>query len=194
MSDSSEASVTQLLHAAGEGDELALDRVFTRVYEELKTMAHRVRGGRAGETLNTTALVHEAWLKLIPNSDISWQGRTHFFAVAARAMRQILVDAARRQLAQKRGGGQAFSVTFEEDAFAAPVHATELLALHDALERLATFDPRRAQVVEHRFFAGLTTRETAELMGVSTGTVERDWRAARAWLTMEMTQEKREEP
>jgi RNA polymerase sigma factor (TIGR02999 family) len=185
MSRASETPVTQLLQAAGSGDAHALDSLFTRVYEELKRLAHQVRGGRAGDTFNTTALVHEAWLKLVPSAEVDWKGRAHFFAVAARAMRQILVDAARKQLAQKRGGG-AVSVTFEEEAHSVPMRATELIALDDALERLAAFDVRRAQVVEQRFFAGLTARETAELLGVSVGTVERDWRAARAWLSIEM--------
>jgi RNA polymerase sigma factor (TIGR02999 family) len=179
--------VTQLLQAAGEGDERALDRLFERVYGELKRLAHKVRTGRAGDTLHTTALVHEAYIKLVPSSDVVWQNRAHFFGVAARAMRQILVDAARRRLAQKRGGdGDAWAVTFEDDALAAPVRPAELVALDGALERLATIDLRRAQVVEHRFFAGMTARETALLLGVSTGTVERDWRAARAWLALEL--------
>ena len=149
-------------------------------------LAHRVRGGRAGHTLNTTALVHEAWIKLVPAVDVEWHSRAHFFGVAARAMRQILVDAARKQVAQKRGGKGAWMVTFDETAHASPVQPHQLLALDGALDRLAAVDPRRAHVVEHRFFAGLTTRETAEVLGVSTGTVERDWRAARAWLSVEI--------
>jgi RNA polymerase sigma factor (TIGR02999 family) len=180
--------VTALLQAASDGDEHALEQLFTRVYDELAYLARRVRGGRASDTLDTTALVHEAFIKLAPSMDGEWQGRAHFFAVAARAMRQILVDAARRQLAQKRGGSRRWLVTFDNDAHAAPVRPDELLALDDALQRLASIDPRRARVVEHRFFAGMSTRETALLLGVSTGTVERDWRAARAWLSTQIVE------
>jgi RNA polymerase sigma factor (TIGR02999 family) len=185
MDRPSDSSVTELLHAAGSGDAQALDALFARVYDELKRLAHRVRGGRAGDTLSTTALVHEAYLKLVPSADMSWESRTHFLGVAARAMRQVLVDAARRQLADKRGGEQA-AVSLDEASHPAPVRAAELIALDEALEKLRSFDPRRAQVVEQRFFAGLSTRETATLLGVSTGTVERDWRAARAWLSLEI--------
>lgn len=186
MSAISEEPVTQLLNAVRAGDAHALDAVFTRVYDELRMLARRVRAGRAGQTLDTTALVHEAWIKLVPAVDVDWESRAHFFGVAARAMRQILVDAARRRLAKKRGGEDNWQVTLDEGSHAAPVRAAELVALDAALERLAAVDPRRAQVVEHRFFAGLTTRETAEVLGISTGTVERDWRAARAWLALEI--------
>lgn len=186
MPEASQPTLTELLEAAGDGDERALDLVFARVYDELKGLAHRVRGGRASETLDTTALVHEAYLKLLPSAAIEWKGRAHFFAVAARAMRQILADAARRRLAAKRGGGALCSVTYDDDAHATPVRPAELIALDDALARLAELDPRRARVVEYRVFCGLTTRETAALLGISTGTVERDWRAARAWLALEI--------
>jgi RNA polymerase sigma factor (TIGR02999 family) len=178
-------SITDVLHAASSGDAHALDELFTRVYDELKRLAHQVRGGRAGETLSTTALVHEVYLKLIPSAEMKWESRAHFFGVAARAMRQILVDAARRQLAEKRGRAP-LAVSLDESIHPAPVRAAELIALDEALEKLARLDPRRAQVVEHRCFAGLSTRETAALLGVSTGTVERDWRAARAWLSLEI--------
>jgi RNA polymerase sigma factor (TIGR02999 family) len=123
-------------------------------------------------------------MKLVPAADIDWESRAHFLGVAARAMRQVLVDAARRRLAQKRGGGDDWLVTLDDRAHAAPIRPAELVALDAALEQLAELDPRRARVVEHRFFAGLTTRETAEVLGISTGTVERDWRAARAWLAL----------
>jgi RNA polymerase sigma factor (TIGR02999 family) len=159
----------------------------TEVYASLKALAHKVRAGRSGETLNTTALVHEAYLKLTAARPAAWNDEAHFFAVAARAMRQILVDAARREVALKRGGGAPQLVSYDDAAHAAPVKPAELIALDGALERLATIDPRRAQVVEHRVFAGLSTTETARLLGMSTGTVERDWRAARAWLFTEIT-------
>lgn len=162
------------------------DELFAEVYASLKALAHTVRRGRAGETLSTTALVHEAFLKLTSAGSLAWNDEAHFFAVAARAMRQILVDAARREVALKRGGGEPRVVSYDDAAQPAPVRAEELIALDEALQRLAVIDPRRAQVVEQRIFAGLTTQETARLLGVSTGTVERDWRAARAWLSIEM--------
>jgi RNA polymerase sigma factor (TIGR02999 family) len=156
------------------------------VYDSLKALAHAVRGGRAGDTLNTTALVHEAYLKLSNAGGAPWRDDAHFFALAARAMRQILVDAARRNIALKRGGAAARFVSYDDAAHAATARSAELLALDAALERLANVDERRAQVVEHRIFAGLSTAETASLLGISTGTVERDWRAARAWLSTEL--------
>lgn len=163
-----------------------VDALFVRVYTELKGLAHRVREGRkVGSTLDTTALVHEAYLKLAASRGTLWHDESHFFAIAARAMRQVLVDVARLHLAQKRGA-EPVVVTYDEAAHAAPVRPDELIALDDALERLASFDRRRAEVVEHRVFAGLSTPETARLMGVSTATVERDWRAARAWLTSQL--------
>lgn len=164
----------------------AADRLFSEVYASLKALAHQVRRGRAGDTLGTTALVHEAFLKLAGRNPAIWKDEAHFFAVAARAMRQILVDAARRELAQKRGGGGPV-VSYDDALHSPPVRAEDVMALDSALEDLATFDPRRAQVVEHRVFAGLSTPETARLLGISTATVERDWRAARAWLAVELT-------
>jgi len=178
-------TITRLLDAAGSGDETALAQLFSRVYDELRGLAHHVREGRANDTLNTTALVHEAYLKLAGSAAISPQSRAHFFAIAGRAMRQILVDAARRSLAARRGSG-AIAVTYDDEAHATPLQPAQITALDDALVRLAAFDARRAQVVEHRIFAGLTVPETAELLGVSTGTIERDWRAARAWLALEL--------
>jgi RNA polymerase sigma factor (TIGR02999 family) len=167
-------------------DDPALDQLFGRVYDELRRLAHRVRGGRAGDTLNTTALVHEAYLKLSASADLRLKSRAHFFALAARAMRQIVMDAARRQLADKRGGTEAVSVTLDEALQPEPLRASQLVALDEALARLDQVDPRRARVVEHRIFSGLTADETAALLGVSRPTVERDWRAARAWLAVEL--------
>jgi RNA polymerase sigma factor (TIGR02999 family) len=174
-----------MLRAASGGDGRMLDALLPHVYAELKRLARAVRAGRAGETLNTTALVHEAYLKLVPSAGGDWQGRAHFYGVAARAMRQLLVDAARQRARAKRGGGDR-PVTLDDGAIAAPERADELLALDEALDRLAALDARQARVVEYRFFAGLTAQETAELLGVSVPTVDRDWRAARAYLRREM--------
>jgi RNA polymerase sigma factor (TIGR02999 family) len=175
---------------SGDGAEESgsVDSLFVRVYSDLKGLAHRVRGGNArGATLDTTGLVHEAYLKLSASRDVPWKDESHFFAIAARAMRQVLVELARRRLSQKRGAGQPIMMSYDDALHAAPVRPAELIALDEALQRLAAFDPRRAQVVEHRIFAGLSTEETARLLRTSTATVERDWRAARAWLTAELT-------
>jgi RNA polymerase sigma factor (TIGR02999 family) len=177
--------LTALLRAAEAGDAAAFDRAFAGVYDELHRLAARVRGGRASDTLGATALVHEAYLKLAPAAQPAWEGRRHFLRVAARAMRQVLVGAARERQADKRGGGD-FAVTLDEAAHAAPVRADELLALDEALTRLARLDERQARVVELRYFAGLTAEETAEALEVSVPTVQRDWRAARAWLAVEL--------
>jgi RNA polymerase sigma factor (TIGR02999 family) len=174
------------LSTAGQSDDPGVQTLFEGVYGELKRLAHSVRGGRRGETLNTTALVHEAYLKLSSAQSLDIRNRAHFFAVAARAMRQILVDTARAQMAQKRGGGEVPWVTLNESFHAQPMRPAQLIALDDALARLEAADPRRAQVVEHRLFAGLTSEETAQLLGVSKPTVDRDWRAARAWLAVEL--------
>ena len=179
-------SVSQLLDDLARGDPGAADAVFTRLYGELKGLAAQVRRGRAGETMNTTALTNEAYLKLMAGRAVAWKGRAHFFAVAARAMRQVLIDAARRRGSEKRGGGNAWPVTLDEAAGAAPMRPAELIALDEALTRLASMDGRRARVVECRFFGGLTVPETAEVLGVSEATVERDWRTARAWLALEL--------
>lgn len=159
-----------------------VDLLYARVYEQLKSLARRVRAGRAGETLNTTALVNEAYLKLAAGAGALWNDRAHFFALAARAMRQILVDAARRRMASKRGGEDHWLVSLDEAAHPAPMRAEQLIALDEALSRLAVLDPRRAAVVEYRYFAGLSVAETAKVLQISPATIERDWRTARAWL------------
>jgi RNA polymerase sigma factor (TIGR02999 family) len=182
-------SVTALLLAARDGDSQAFDVLYERVYEELRRLARLVRGGRASETLNTTALVHEAYLHLVPSKDLDWQDRTHFFRVAARAMRQVLVHAARRRMAEKRGGG-AVTVAFDERLYAAPIRLDDIVALDDALIRLEALDGRQARIVECRFFAGLTVDETAQALGIGTATVKRDWRAARAFLTQVLQAER----
>ncbi len=180
--------VTRLLHLARAGDAEAFEAAFVRVYDELRRLAMRVRRGQSSDTLNATALVHEAWLKLAPASATDWAGRRHFLNVAARAMRQVLVDAARERLAAKRGGG-AIAITLDGsagEAVAAPMRDDAVLALDEALARLATLDERQARVVELRWFAGFTADETAEALEISTPTVQRDWRAARAWLTVQL--------
>lgn len=167
----------------------ALAELFSLAYEELRRLASSVRRGDPSATLTPTALVHEAWLKLADAPPAALASAIHFKRVAARAMRQVLVDAARRRNAEKRGGGAAL-VTFDESLDQpVPSSADEVLALDAALETLGQVSPRQAQMVECRFFAGLDVRETAEALGVSEATVLRDWRAARAWLARELRRE-----
>lgn len=171
----------ELIRAAREGNREAVDRLFSLAYGELRHLAHVVRRRGAGQTLNTTALVHEAYLKLRPDDALALEDRAHFTYIVARAMRQVVVDAARRRTAAKRGGGEAV-VTLEESMTSAPVRAEQLLKLEAALRELEQVDTRRASIVECRFFGGLTVEETAHALGISTPTVKRDWRVARAWL------------
>jgi RNA polymerase sigma factor (TIGR02999 family) len=166
-------------------DRSTLDALFSATYEELRRLAVSVRSKDAHATLTPTALVNEAWLKLADSPPVGATSRLHFKRIAARAMRQVLVEAARRRNAGKRGGDVAF-VTFDEGADAIATGAGELLALDDALRELAQLNPRQALIVESRFFGGLDVRETAELLTVSEATVLRDWRAARAWLSREL--------
>jgi RNA polymerase sigma factor (TIGR02999 family) len=178
--------VTLLLRDAAGGDRYALDRLFEAVYGELKSLARAQRRRWVGDpTLNTTAIVHEAYLKLVKPGGPGWAERSHFFAVASRAMRQILVNYAERRLAAKRGGG-AEMVPLDTANPVAPEAAEEILALNSALGRLAELDSRQSQIVEYRFFAGLQVAETAELLGLSPSTVKRDWASASAWLRREM--------
>lgn len=178
---SADAEITTLLAAMREGDRSATDQLFQLVYREFHSRAHQqLARRRPGETLSTTALVHEAYLKLAGSSRQSYEDRLHFFAVASRAMRQILIDYARRNTAAKRGGKQA--VTLEPDAVANPDRTEELLALDEGLEQLQRLDPRLVQTVELRFFGGLSVEETADALGVSPRTVKRDWQRARAFL------------
>lgn len=181
----SDPGITQLLAALREGDAEALDVLFPLVYRELREMAHRqlARGGRG--TLNTTAVVHEAYLRFAERDGISPSDRIHFFALAARAMRQILIDHARRRLAKKRGGGAPHDLLDDRD-IAVEARATELLDLDRALERLGVLDERLARVVELRFFSGMSVEETAEALDVAPRTVKRDWRKARAFLFREL--------
>jgi len=174
-----------LLLSIEEGDESASARLFDALYDELHRLAQRVRHGRASETLSTTALVHEAYIKLVSAESLEPKSRLHFFRTAARAMRQILVDAARRKLAGKREG-DLFPITFDDALHRGPVPAAKLLSLDRAIDRLARVDPRAAQVVECRYFAGLTVEETASALDIAPRTVKRDWRAARALLTADL--------
>jgi len=168
----------------GPGGRTALDHLFSLAYEELRRLASTVRRGDPSQTLSTTALVHEAWLKLAAGPEFASTSVLHFKRIAARAMRQLLVEAARRRNAHKRGGEFLF-VTFGE-ADAAVQSGQELLALDEALQRLAALNARQASMVEIRFFGGLEMTETAELLGVSEATVLRDWRAAKAWLATQL--------
>jgi RNA polymerase sigma factor (TIGR02999 family) len=177
--------ITELLHDVREGRRDAVDALFSRVYDELHRVALGFRPGGAGQTLSATALVHETYLKLLSSASQEWEDREHFFRVAARAMRQILLNAARARRAQKRGGG-AVAVTLDEGAHAMPMRDDVLISLDAALERLAGLDPRAAEIVELRFFAGLSVEETAEVLGISAPTVKRSWRASRAWLLNEV--------
>ena len=182
------SQITQLLVRWREGDRRALDELLPLVYDELHRLAaHYMQGERPGHTLQTSALVNEAYLRLAGHEDIQWQNRAHFFAVAAQAMRRILVDHARRRDNQKRGGGGAQKVELDEAMLVSEERAAEVVALDDALKSLAELDPRKSQLVELRFFGGLSIDETAEVLQVSPGTVMRDWTLAKAWLRREIT-------
>jgi RNA polymerase sigma factor (TIGR02999 family) len=176
-------------HSSPQESRRALDHLFSATYEELRRLAGSVRRGDPSATLSPTALVNEAWLKLAASPALGVTSRLHFKRIAARAMRQVLVEAARRRTAEKRGGANAAFVTFDEavdGATGAGSSGDEVLALDVALDELARVAPRQAQLVESRFFGGLDVRETAESLGISEATVLRDWRAARAWLAAEL--------
>jgi RNA polymerase sigma factor (TIGR02999 family) len=176
---------------ATKGDGPALDTLMPLVYAELRRLAaHYLRGERPGQTLQPTALVHEAYFKLLKDRPERWQNRAHFCAIAAHAMRQILIERARARDALKRGGGQP-RVTFDEGLnAAAPENTIDMVALDAALDRLAALDPGQARIVELRFFGGLSIEETAEAMGISPATVKRHWAVARAWLAKELDSDK----
>lgn len=179
--------LTGLLRAWGAGDRAALERLAPLVYGELHGIARRsMRREAPGNTLQTTALVNEAFLKLVNAGSVRWQDRRHFFAVSAHIMRRILVDAARARHAGKRGG-DAIKFQLNESIDASPERGRELIALDDALEELSQVDARKAQVVELRFFGGLSVDETAEVLRISTQSVLRDWKLARAWLMREIS-------
>lgn len=180
-------SVTELLVRARSGSSDAMDRLMPLVYDELRAIAHRqLRGERDEHTLSTTALVHEAYLRLVDQRRVAWQDRTHFFAVAARVMRRVLVDYARRRVAKKRDG-MRHAVSLDEALLVVESQADLLLDLDEALSRLADQDERLARVVELRFFAGLTDEETAGILGVSPRTVRYDWIKAKGWLYRELS-------
>jgi len=185
--------VTRILRAWGKGDQQALEKLMPVVYGELRRLAqHYLRRERPDHTLQATALVHEAYLRLVDQRAVTWQNRAHFFGVAAQLMRRILVDHARRHHAAKRGG-TALKVSLNDVVLAAEERAEDLVALDDALNRLAAMDPRQGRVVELRLFGGLTVEETAEVLRISPATVKREWTTAKAWLSREIRQGSRGE-
>ena len=187
LDGSAAGEVTGLLRAWGNGDRGALDRLLPLVYQELRRLAHRElrRGGR-NQTLSTTALVHEAYLRLVDQDRAQLAGRRHFLNVAAQAMRRVIVDAARRRAAAKRGGGKP-ELALDEVPEIGFLEAPDLLALDEALTALEAFDPDLGRLVELRYFAGLTLEETADVLGTSTTTAWREWQAARTWLFDRLT-------
>lgn len=179
--------ISRLLRAWGDGDRKALDQLTPLVYSELHEIAHRyMRRQPPGRTLQTSALVNEAYVRLVDVEGLRWVDRTHFFAVSAQIMRRILVDAARAHLANKRGG-RFEHVCLDEGMDASPKRSEDLIALDDALNALEEMDARKARVVELRFFAGLSEAETAETIKISVPSVKRDWKLAKAWLTRELS-------
>ena len=183
----SPSDATDLLLAWSSGDASALDKLMPLVYQELRRLALRhMRQERAGHTLQATALVNEVYLRLVDVNRIQWQNRAHFFAVAAQTMRRILVEFARQRHRQKRGG-DVVHVTLDDAPDVVQDSGLDLVALNDALATLATFDPRMSQVVELRFFGGLTVEETAAVLSVSPETVMRDWKTAKVWLLRELS-------
>jgi RNA polymerase sigma factor (TIGR02999 family) len=187
MAELSSTEVTKLLLAWNAGDELAFEQLVPVVYRELHRIArHHMAGERPGHTLQTSALVNEAYLRLVDSRQVRWQNRVHFFSMSAQLMRRILVDFARRRQYLKRGGG-ALSVTLDDEMTISRAQNGDLVAIDDALKALDTFDPRKARVVELRFFGGLSVEETAETLKVSADTVVRDWKLAKVWLQRELT-------
>ena len=182
----SRPEVTALLRQWRSGDQEALSKLTPLVYDELHRLAHQyISRERPGHTLQTTALVNEAYLRLVGQKDVNWEGRSHFFAVSAQVMRHILVDYARQHTSAKRGGGIQ-KVELDGEATVTPERATELVALDEAMQALNKLHPRRTRVVELRYFGGLNNQEVSEVLGVSETTIERDWRFAKAWLYREM--------
>ncbi len=182
--------VTQLLRAWSEGDEQALEKLMPLVYAELHRLARRcIAGERPGHTLQTSALVNEAYLRLVDVNNVNWQNRAHFFGVSAQLMRRILVDFARSHRSLKRGG-ETLTVPLEEGSIVSRERGADVVALDDALKTLAAMDPRRSRVVELRFFGGLSAEEAAEVLKVSPETVMHDWKLAKAWLLRELSVDK----
>ena len=180
--------VSQMLLAWRNGDRDALNRLMPIVYDELRRLAHRYMNRRfAGQTLQTTALVHEAYMRLAGQDHVDWQNRSHFFAVCAQVMRNLLVDRARSRQAEKHGGG-ARQVSLDEAAISTPEKQIDLLALDEALDRLAVIDARKSRIIEMRYFGGMSVEETAEVLDISPITVKREWLKARAWLYHQMNE------
>jgi RNA polymerase sigma factor (TIGR02999 family) len=193
LSTPSPEEITQLLIAGSNGSQDALEQLFPLVYEELRRLAHRYMSReRPGHTLQTTAVVHEAYLRLIDQKHVQWQNRAHFFAIAAQMMRRILITHAQSRGYAKRSGG-ALKVSLDEAAILSQERAGELLALDEALKSLTDLDPRRSKVVELRFFGGLSNEEIAEVLKISPNTVTRDWNVAKAWLYRELSKEQEDE-
>jgi len=189
MADNAPTSpqVTQLLIAWGDGDQVAGDQLLSVVYQELHRLAHHyMKRESPGHTLQTSALVNEAFVRLVDQKNVQWQNRAHFFGIAAQMMRRILVDYARKRNYAKRGGG-AQQISLDEGLTVSEGRSAEVVQVHEALEQLAEFDPRKSQIVELRFFGGLSIEETAGVLGVSPGTVMRDWTLAKAWLRREIS-------
>src|SRR5262245_57607405 len=188
MTRESPSSITGLLKAWGGGDHAALEKLVPLVETELRRLARRYMGGeRAGHTLQPTALINEVYLRLIEWRDISWQDRAHFYGLSARLMRRTLVDHARRHHTSKRGGATP-TIAFDEAAFVPRERSSDFVAIDDALNALATQDLRKSQIVELRFFGGLSVEETAQVLKISPRTVKREWSLARAWLYCELTE------
>jgi RNA polymerase sigma-70 factor, ECF subfamily len=189
--NSESTGITQLLIDWSNGDKTASDRLMPLVHAELKRLARRYMSREnPGHTLQTSALLNEAYIRLVDQQSVSWVNRTHFFAVAAQVMRHVLIDHARRHLYAKRGGG-ARHVSLEDAGAVNDRRAAELVALDDALKDLANLDPRKSQIIELRFFGGLSVEETAEALDISPITVTREWRSAKAWLHREMSTPKK---
>jgi RNA polymerase sigma factor (TIGR02999 family) len=188
MSSNEPSEITQLLHRLEAGDRSGVDQLFSAVYQELRNLAAKCfRRESKGITLQPTALVHEAYLKLIDQKAVQWQGRTHFFAVAAQAMRRILVDHARLRGAAKRGGGHK-RLHLDDQLLPGIRPNDDILAVDEALSKLAQLDPRQAELVELRFFGGLSVEEAAEVLGISKRAAEREWTMIRAWLRRELSE------
>jgi len=189
MGAGSGSELTRMLRAWSDGDRGALDRLTPLIVDELRRIAHGYVNRERGEhTLQATALVNEAWLRLIDTNDVRWEDRAHFFGICARIMRRILIDAARARMTDKRGGG-AFRVTLDP-ALPVTTREAEFLAIEEALQSLSVVDERKARVVEMRFFGGLSVEETAHVLGISEQSVHRDWRLARSWLLLELSRSK----
>jgi RNA polymerase sigma factor (TIGR02999 family) len=185
------SDVTQILQRVEQGDNKAAEELLPLVYEELRRLAaHKMANEAAGQTLQPTALVHEAWLRLVGNQNQQWNGRAHFFGAAAEAMRRILVENGRRKRAARHGGGQA-KLDIQTIELAAPAQDDELLAVNDAVDKLAVRDKQKAELVKLRYFVGLTTEEAAQVLGISVPTADRWWNFSRAWLYEEIERQQR---